>query len=72
LATTEFEYRDQVPNNVEHPEWGAPNQPLLRAAPPQYADGISAPAGANRPSAREISNVLFAQSEPHPNKKHAR
>lgn len=71
LATADFEYRDEVPNNVDHPEWGAPGQQLLRAAPPQYGDGVSTPAGADRPSAREVSNVIFAQHEPHPNKKHA-
>lgn len=71
LATTDFEYRDEVPNNIEHPEWGAPGQQLLRAAPAEYADGISAPAGPSRPSARLVSNVIFAQNEPHPNKKNA-
>jgi peroxidase len=34
---------------------------LLRVAGADYADGISEPAGADRPSAREISNVLSAQ-----------
>lgn len=71
LATTEFEYRDAVPNNVDHPEWGEPGQQLLRGAPAAYADGVSAPAGGDRPSARHISNVIFAQNEPHPNKKNA-
>jgi hypothetical protein len=71
LAQTSFEYRDAGPNNVDHPEWGEPGQQLLRGAQPQYSDSVSAPAGADRPSAREISNQIFAQHEPHPNKKNA-
>jgi len=72
LATADtFEYRDNEPNNVEHPEWGQAGRNLIRAVPSQYADGISAPAGVDRPSARVISNEIFAQHEPHPNKKNA-
>lgn len=33
-------------------------EPLARIAPPAYADGISAPAGAARPDARTLSNLL--------------
>jgi hypothetical protein len=36
----------------------------------QYADGTSAPAGANRPSAREISNAVAAQTEDTPSAQH--
>ncbi len=36
---------------------------LLRGAPSDYADGEGALAGSSRPSAREISNEVFAQSE---------
>lgn len=50
-----------VGNNVAHPEWGATSQDLIRVAPAAYGDGVSTPAGANRPSAREISNALAAQ-----------
>src|SRR3954463_15301543 len=50
-----------IANNAAHPEWGATNQTLIRVAPAAYGDGISTPAGANRPSARQISNVLAAQ-----------
>jgi hypothetical protein len=45
-------------NNLTHLQWGSVGQDLLRKAPAQYADGISAMAGANRPSARLISTVL--------------
>ena len=46
-------------NNLSHPTWGSTNQPLLRLAPSQYADGIAAPGGADRPGARDVSNNLF-------------
>jgi len=45
-------------NHLENPELGSANQPLLRFAHANYADGISTPAGQNRPSARKISNEL--------------
>jgi hypothetical protein len=52
---------DGTGNNVAHSSWGAAGNDLLRKAPAQYGDGISTPGGANRPSAREISNVIDAQ-----------
>jgi peroxidase len=42
---------------------GAAGTPLLRLLPPDYADGISALAGAERPSPREVSNLVSAQGE---------
>ncbi len=45
-------------NNIENPTWGSVNQQLIRVAPAQYEDGVSSPGGQDRPSAREISNVL--------------
>src|SRR5205807_397391 len=45
-------------NNLLHPNWGSVGQDLLRTAPAQYADGVSALAGANRPSPRQISDVI--------------
>jgi peroxidase len=50
-----------VGNNLSHPDWGATSQDLIRVAPAAYGDGISTPGGANRPSARQISNALAAQ-----------
>src|SRR5262245_36743251 len=55
-----FRTLDGTDNNLLHPEWGSTNEQLLRIAPAEYADGIAAPAGADRPSAREISNALAA------------
>jgi hypothetical protein len=51
-------------NNVANPTWGNAGTDLIRIAPAAYADGISAPAGANRPSARDISNALSDQTDP--------
>lgn len=51
-------------NNLTHPEWGSAGENLLRFAPADYSDGMSAPAGADRPNPRHISNVLFSQSNP--------
>src|SRR5215203_16265 len=52
---------DGVGNNVANPTWGAAGQTLIRVGPAAYADGVSAPGGTNRPSAREVSNVLSKQ-----------
>ncbi len=48
-------------NNVFNPEWGATNARLVRTAPSEYADGISAPAGAARAEPRKISNSCADQ-----------
>src|SRR5262249_58614441 len=47
-------------NTLAPPDWGTTNEALLRVAPADYGDGASTPAGADRPSAREISDVLAA------------
>lgn len=49
-------------NNALHPTWGAAGIALLRRARAAYADGVSAAAGASRPSARAVSNALSAQT----------
>src|SRR3989440_5489678 len=54
---------DGTGNNVMNPFWGSIGTPLLRMVAPAYADGISAPGGTNRPSARAISNALSAQTD---------
>lgn len=58
--TANVESFDGTGNNLLHPTWGSDNTQLLRIAPAQYGDGISTPAGADRPSAREISDVVSA------------
>lgn len=50
-------------NNKYNPKWGNAGQPFLRQGKVAYSDGISSPAGKNRPSARKISNVIFAQGD---------
>ncbi len=51
-------------NNPDDPAMGAAYTPLLRRVPADYADLISELAGSDRPSPREISNVLNAQPYP--------
>ncbi len=48
-------------NNLVNLDWGSAGTDLARAAPAAYGDGISTPAGADRPSPREISNALSDQ-----------
>ncbi|MCA9147333.1 MAG: hypothetical protein KDB05_31365, partial [Planctomycetales bacterium] len=53
---------DGTGNNLENTELGSAGEQLLRVAPADYADGISSPAGEDRPSPREISNALSAHA----------
>ena len=48
-------------NNVANPTLGCPFAPMLRRAGYDYADGVDAAAGLNRPSARLVSNALCRQ-----------
>src|SRR5205823_10426037 len=52
---------DGTGNNFAHPTWGSDNTDLLRTVMASYTDGISSPAGANRPSARAVSNAVADQ-----------
>ena len=54
---------DGTGNNIADPDIGSTDVELLRIADAEYADGFSEPAGEDRPSAREVSNALAAQSE---------
>lgn len=58
------EYRtiDGTDNNLTDNELGSTDEELIRLAAVEYADGISEPAGDNRPSAREVSNVVSDQT----------
>ena len=62
--TTLFRSIDGTGNNATNADWGSAGTDLIRIAPAAYADGISAPAGSNRPNARLISNVLSDQTDP--------
>ncbi len=50
-------------NNLASPLEGAALIPLARMTSADYADGIASLAGEGRPSARVISNTVFAQEE---------
>lgn len=49
-------------NNLLHPDWGSVGEQLLRTVAAEYSDGVASPAGADRPSAREISNAIADQA----------
>jgi len=51
---------DGTGNNLLNPDWGAAGTDFIRIAAAQYADGVDDPAGADRPSARLISEAVFA------------
>src|SRR5205823_962645 len=51
---------DGTGNNLANANWGATGADLVRLAPAAYGDGVSTPAGANRPSARVVSNTVSA------------
>jgi Animal haem peroxidase len=59
----DFRQFDGTNNSLLHPSWGEVGSQLLRTAPAQYADGLSEPAGQDRPGAREISNTVCALEE---------
>jgi len=54
---------DGSENNLAHPEWGKAGEPLRRAVPAAYGDGVAAPSGAARPNPRALSNAILAQPE---------
>ena len=58
-------------NNIDNPTWGIAEHPVIRLFPNGYSDGVSSPAGADRPSARAVSNAIATQSESIPNSRGA-
>ena len=63
----EFRTIDGSDNHTSDSAMGAAHTPLLRNVEPDYADGVSSLAGADRPSPRAISNAVADQSESIPN-----
>src|SRR4051812_26792414 len=63
LAALGFRPIDGAGNNQAHPTWGSAGADLLRLAPAAYGDGVSTPGGADRPSARVVSNTVAAQGD---------
>jgi hypothetical protein len=60
-AVLGFRSIDGTDNNLANPEWGSAGEAFLRKARTDYEDGVSSPAGEDRPSAREISNAIADQ-----------
>jgi hypothetical protein len=58
---------DGTGNDISNHHENAAGQRLRRRFPAQYGDGQDALAGSDRPSAREVSNRIHAQSELLPN-----
>ena len=54
---------DGTGNNLAHVDWGSAGTTFLRIADAEYGDSISTPGGADRPSARVISNTINAQPD---------
>ena len=52
---------DGYGNNLEHANWGAAGDTIVNRCRPNFADGRGAPAGAELPNTRTLSNVLFHQ-----------
>ncbi|MEM8609218.1 MAG: peroxidase family protein [Myxococcota bacterium] len=63
----DFRTIDGSENNERNDSLGAAHTQLVRWAPSDYADGVSAMAGSGRPSARIVSNAVVAQFESVPN-----
>ncbi len=67
LQIKEFRTIDGTQNNKDNPTWGSADKPFARLTAPDYADGFAEPSGADRPSARFISNAVCSQSQSIPN-----
>lgn len=65
----EFRSIDGTGNNLLDPLLGSAGSEFRRLVDPDYADGFSEPSGEDRPSAREISNILAAQEESVPSER---
>ena len=61
LFAADIRSLDGTGNNLANPQWGSSEEAFLRKSPAEYANGIDTPAGNDRLSAREISNLLAAQ-----------
>ncbi|MEO0835276.1 MAG: peroxidase family protein [Cyanobacteria bacterium J06642_3] len=62
-GSTSFYSIDGTNNNFSNPDYGSTGSDLFNIAPLDYGDGISSPAGSDRPNAREISNTLAQQDQ---------
>jgi len=64
----EFRSIDGTGNNARNPARGSAGSLQKRIVPAAYADGHDAPSGADRPSARAVSNAVCAQTGSIPNR----
>ncbi len=62
LTAQEYRTIDGFYNNPNHPDYGAAGALLPQAGTVGFEDGISSPAGSDRPNPRFISNSLFMQN----------
>jgi heme peroxidase/type IX secretion system substrate protein len=62
VSAQELRSLDGRGNNLSNVDWGASYTQVGAITTPAYADGISEPAGSERPNPRLISNVIFSQS----------
>lgn len=69
LADSTFPSIDGTGHNLDDPQMNAALTTLERKIPANYSDGSSSMAGANRKSAREISNLVHAQEDSRPNQR---
>lgn len=67
VMPSEFRSYDGTGNHEVNAALGSAGRVFIRLAPDDYADGVSEPSGAHRPSPRAISNAVAAQPEPKPN-----
>ena len=58
----EFRTIDGTNNNLSNPTLGSANTPFRRTTTDAYGDGFNTPAGADQLGARDISNLVDAQS----------
>jgi len=69
VIPAEFRTLDGTGNNLANPDWGSTEVPFLRLTRPAYGEGSVEPSGADRPSARAVSNAVAAQTAPMPNRR---
>lgn len=62
ISAQEVRSLDGRGNNQTNEDWGASNSRVGAITAPAYSDGISEPAGEDRPNPRFISNQIFSQS----------
>lgn len=60
-AAYEIRSYDGTGNNLSYSIWGSAGSQLQRHGESHYSDGVSTPAGEDRPNPREISNTIAKQ-----------